>query len=239
VWLDKRRRRVIYRSMPSRRALLAVVLGACAPHVRPPAGPPLAPEHALTVAAESWHTDLCLPTRSLIGTPLAPVTAGVVAAPAFAFGFGLESWMRADRPGLAEAFEALGSGPAVVSVRALRGAVPPGAEEEVPLRLPAGGIAAIAAFIAGQIVGPLPPAPPPGAGMLLLPSSIPYSLRFTCNTWVMRALAEGGLPVPVDGIILRRQAMAALRAEAARQAAGTDPTGQGTADRAERAMVRP
>jgi hypothetical protein len=224
--------------MPSRRALLAVVLGACAPPQMLPAGPPLVAEHALTVAAESWHTDLCLPARSLIGTPLAPVTAGAPAAPAFAFGFGLESWMRADRPGLAEALEALGSGPAVVSVRALQGAVPPGAEEEVPLRLPASGIAAIAGFVAGQIVGPLPPAPPPAAGMLILPSTIPYSLRFTCNTWVMRALAEGGLPVPVDGIILRRQAMAAIRAEAARQAAGVHRAAPGSADRTPSRIAR-
>ena len=35
-------------------------------------------------------------------------------AAAFSFGFALESWMRADRPGLTEAFEALTGGVAVV-----------------------------------------------------------------------------------------------------------------------------
>jgi hypothetical protein len=63
------------------------------------------------------------------------------------------------------------------------------------------------------------PAPAPGGGWLLLPARTPYSLGFTCNTWVMQALARAGLPVPVAGIRLRGEAMAALRAEAARQAA--------------------
>jgi hypothetical protein len=58
----------------------------------------------------------------------------------------------------------------------------------------------------------------PAAGtLLLIPSTLPYSLDFTCNTWVMRALAEAGLPVA--GTCLRTTAMAAARAEAARQQA--------------------
>ena len=203
--------------MHSRRAILsATLLGACAtPRA---AAPPLGAE-ALIVAAEAWHTDLCLPASALPGTPLAPVAAQAPRAAGFAFGFGLEAWMRAARPGSAQALGALGGGPAVVSVRALAGAVPAGAEEQVALRLPEGGTAAIAAFIAGQVAGPLPPAPASGA-WLLVPSRLPYSLGFTCNTWVMQALAEAGLPVPVAGIRLRGAAMAAVRAEAARQAAG-------------------
>ena len=202
--------------MPARRAILAAaLLGACTAPRQP--APRLGAE-ALVVAAEAWHTDLCLPAAALAGTPLSPVAARAPRARAFAFGFGLEAWMRTARPGSAEALSALGGGPAVVSVRALAGAVPPGAEEEVALRLPAGGTAAIAAFVAGQVAGPLPPAPASGA-WLLVPSRLPYSLGFTCNTWVMRALAEAGLPVPVAGIRLRGSAMAALRAEATRQAA--------------------
>lgn len=202
--------------MPTRRAILsAALLGACAAPRAP--APPLGAE-AVIVAAESWHTDLCLPAAALAGSPLAGLAAGAPAAPGFAFGFGLEAWMRAARPGSAEGLAALGGGPAVVSVRALAGPVPPGAEEQVALRLPAGGTAAILAFIAGQLAGPVPGAPASGA-LLLLPSRLPYGLGFTCNTWVMRALAEAGLPVPVAGIRLRGEAMAALRAEAARQAA--------------------
>nr|WP_246523434.1 DUF2459 domain-containing protein [Neoroseomonas eburnea] len=177
----------------------------------------------MKVAAESWHTDLCLAARTVRAGPLAPFAAEAPGAPTFAFGFGLESWMRAERPGSGEALAALGGGSALVSVRALSGPVPPGAEESVTLRLPEGGLAAIVAFIAGQVDPPLPPAPPSGA-WLLVPSRLRYAPDFTCNTWVMRALAVAGLPVPVTGIRLRGAAMAALHAEAARQAA----TGRGS-----------
>jgi hypothetical protein len=201
---------------PRRALLLAALPGACAAPTAPPA-PVLGTERVL-LAAESWHIDLCLPGAALRAGPLAPLAAEAPAAQAFALGFGLEAWMRAERPGSAEALGALAGGPAVVSVRALAGPAPPGAEESVALRLPPGGTAAIAAFVAGQVGPPLPAAPAAG-GWLLLPSHLPYSVGFTCNTWVMRALAEAGLPVPVAGIRLRGAAMAALRAEAARQAA--------------------
>jgi hypothetical protein len=151
------------------------------------------------------------------GGALAPFAAAAPAAGGFAFGFGLESWMRADRPGLAEALGALGGGPAVVSVRATPGAVPPGAQEILPLHLPPGGAAAIAAFILGSLAAP-PAAAPPGGGWLLLPARARYTLGFTCNTWVMAGLAAAGLPVPVQGIRLRGEAMAALRRVAARTA---------------------
>jgi len=202
--------------MPSRRTLmLALLPAACA---APPVSAPLPlGSRGLKVAAESWHTDLCLPAAEVLRGPLGPVAAEAAGAAAFAFGFGLESWMRAARPGSAEALGALAGGPAVVSVRALAGPVPPGAEEAVPLRLPEGGHLAIARFVAGQMEGGLPPAPASGA-MLLVPSRLRYTLDLTCNTWVMRALSEAGLPVPVSGIRLRGEAMTAIRAEAARQA---------------------
>lgn len=211
--------------MQTRRAILSTaLLGACAapdPGIgaAPPtaAGPAPLSAEALLVAAESWHTDLCLPGPWLRAGPLALFARDAPGAAAFAFGFGLESWMRAVRPGSAEMLGAMAGGPAVVSVRALPGPAPPGAEEAVALRLPAGGLAAIAAFILDQLPGPLAPAPP-GGGWALLPSARRYSLGFTCNTWVMAALAAGGLPVPVTGIRFRGEAMAALRAEAARQA---------------------
>jgi hypothetical protein len=202
--------------MPSRRLLLPGLLAACA--APPPRPAPALSGEAAWVAAEAWHLDLCLPAGALGGGPLAPVAAGAPWAAAFAFGFGLEAWMRAARPGSGEALGALTGGPAVVSVRALAGPVPGSAEESLALRLPAGGTAAIAAFVTGQ-VAQLPPADPRG-GQVLVPSRLPYSLGFTCNTWVMRALAEAGLPVPVAGIRLRGEAMAALRAEQARQAGG-------------------
>ena len=203
--------------IPRRAVLAASLAGACA---APGAVPPRRPfgEDILTVAAESWHTDLCLPGPAVRGSPLAPFAATATTAQAFAFGFGLEAWMRAERPGSGDALAALGGGAALVSVRALPGTVPPGAEEALPLRLPEGGLAAIIGFIAGQVDPPLPPAPASGA-WLLVPSRLRYSLGFTCNTWVMQALAEAGLPVPVAGIRFRAEAMAALRAEAARQAA--------------------
>lgn len=203
--------------MVPRRAVLVLPLAACSARApdRPP--PPLSAERAI-IAAESWHTDLCLPAAALRGGPLGPALAAAPGAQGLAMGFGLEAWMRAERPGLAEGIGALTGGPAVVSFRVLWAAVPPGAEESVQLRLPAGGTAAIEAFVAGQIDGPPPPAPPSGR-LLLVPSRLPYSLNFTCNTWVMRALAQTGLPVPAAGIRLRGATMAAVRAEAARQAA--------------------
>lgn len=201
--------------MPPRRALIVAGLaGACAPPRPRPAAPGLSAE-AVAVAAEAWHTDLCLPVAALRPGPLAPLAPAW--ARALAFGFGLDAWMRADRPGVAEMLGALAGGPAVVSVRALSADLPPGAEEAVALRLPEGGSMAIIRFVAGQLAGP-PAAAPAGGALLLLPSRLRYTLAFTCNTWVMRALAEGGLPVPVDGIRLRGEAMAALRAEARRQA---------------------
>jgi hypothetical protein len=212
--------------MTPRRSLLAsALLGACAAPVPAPPLPLLAPG-GIAVAAEAWHTDLCLPAALLRAGPLAPFAAAAPAAQGFAFGFGLESWMRADRPGLTEALGALSGGPAVVSVRATPGLLPPGAEEGVALRLPPGGAEAIAAFILGSIAAPPEPAPP-GGTWLLLPARRRYALGFTCNTWVMEALAAAGLPVPAAGIRLRGEAMAALRAEAQRQgvAPGTSRPG--------------
>jgi hypothetical protein len=203
--------------LPRRPLLASVLLGACAlPGT--PRPPPALGADGVQVAAEAWHTDLCLPAAVVRAGPLAPLATGVPFATGFAFGFGLEPWMRADRPGFTEALGAITGGPAVVSVRATDGALPAGAEESVALRLPAGGVAAIEGFILDSIAAPLAPAPP-GGGWLLLPARRRYSLGFTCNTWVMQALAEAGLPVPVAGVRLRGEAMAALRAEAARQAA--------------------
>jgi len=202
--------------MTPRRPLLAsALLGACAAPGPGAPLPVLGPDR-IAVAAEAWHTDLCLPAAMLRGGPLAPLADGAPLAQGFAFGFGLEDWMRADRPGFTEALGAIAGGPAVVSVRATAGALPPGAEESVSLRLPGGGVDALAAFIRRSIAGPLAAAPP-GGPWLLLPAGRRYSLGFTCNTWVMEALAQAGLPVPVRGIRLRGEAMAALRAEAARQ----------------------
>ena len=199
--------------MPSRRALLAAgLVGACT--TPEPAPVPLSAE-SVTVSAESWHTDLCLAANTLSAGPLAPLVPAAPMADAFALGFGLESWMRADRPGSAEALSALSGGPAVVSIRALAGPLPPGSEETVTLRLPVGGQAAIATFVADQLTEPLTVRP--GGGWTLLRSRLRYSLDFTCNTWVLQALAAAGLPVPVTGIRFRGVTMATLRREALRQ----------------------
>jgi hypothetical protein len=201
--------------LPRRAILSTAMLGAC---VAPPPRPdplPLSPE-ALLVAAESWHLDLCLPAVAVRAGPLAPFGGAAPLAQGFAIGFGLESWMRAARPGSGEALGAIAGGPAVLSIRALPGAMPPGAEDSVSLRLPAGGLAAIARFILSDLAAPPAPAPA-GGGWLLMPATRRYSLGFTCNTWVMAALAATGLPVPVSGIRFRGEAMEALRAEAARQ----------------------
>ncbi len=202
--------------IPRRPLLASALLGACAaPGTTAPAAP--LGQARIAVAAEAWHTDLCLPAAMLRAGPLAPFAALAPGAQGFAFGFGLEAWMRAGRPGLAEAVGAVTGGPAVVSVRATQGPLPPGAEESVALRLPEGGAGALQAFLLGELAAP-PAAAPPGGGWLLLPARRRYTLGFTCNTWVMAALAQAGLPVPVAGIRLRGEAMAALRAEAARQA---------------------
>ncbi len=203
--------------MVPRRIFVSAVLGACAAPGPENSPAPLSSD-AVLVAAESWHTDLCLPVAAVLAGPLAPLVRDAAATPVLAFGFGLEAWMRAARPGSAEGLAAIGGGPAVVSVRALAGPMPPGAEESVPLRLPTGGFVAIADFIMGQLDAPLVPAPL-GGPWLLLASTRRYSLGFTCNTWVMAGLAAAGLPVPVAGIRFRGEAMSALRLEAARQSA--------------------
>jgi hypothetical protein len=61
--------------MPSRRAALALPIAACGGGA-PPAGPPpaLSAETAI-IAAEAWHTDLCLPAAALREGPLSPVLA--------------------------------------------------------------------------------------------------------------------------------------------------------------------
>nr|WP_255568917.1 DUF2459 domain-containing protein [Neoroseomonas alba] len=188
------------------------MVGACT--TPEPAPVPLSGE-SVTVSAESWHTDLCLAANTLSAGPLAPLVPAAPMADAFGLGFGLESWMRADRPGSAEALSALSGGPAVVSIRALAGPLPPGSEEAVTLRLPSGGQAAIAAFVADQLTEPL--IVQPGGGWTLLRSRLRYSPDFTCNTWVLQALATAGLPVPAAGIRLRGVTMAALRRELLRQ----------------------
>jgi hypothetical protein len=206
--------------MLTRRSALGLAAGltaACGVQVPDPGtAAPLGAER-VTIAAVSWHVDLCLPADAVKRGALAKLAGGAPQAAAFAFGFGLEAWMRAEHPDWRTGIGAVFGGPAVVSVRATDGAVPPGTEEQVALRLPAGGHQRIAAFIAGQIPGNPPPAPADGA-VLLMPSTLPYSLDFTCNTWVMRALARAGLPVPVAGVTRRSTAMAMVLEEAARQA---------------------
>lgn len=202
--------------IPRRAILPTALLAACAlPEAAPRPRPALSAD-GLLVAADAWHSELCLAAPVVRAGPLASCARDAPAAKAFAFGFALESWMRAAQPGLAEAFEALGGGPGVIVVRALPDLVPAGTAAAVPLRLPAGGQGAIAAFVMAQLAAPLPPAPPGGA-FLLVPAARRYSLDFTCNTWVMAALAAAGLPVPVQGIRLQVDVMDALRAEAARQ----------------------
>lgn len=199
--------------MPPRRALLAAGLaGACATPA-PPA--PVLSAETVTVSAEAWHTDLILPAHALAAGPLAPLVRAAPGAAGFALGFGLESWMRAERPGSGEALSALSGGPAVVSIRALAGPLPPGAEEAVTLRLPQGGRDAIARFVADQLAEP--PWARPDGGWTLLGSRLRYRPGFTCNSWVMQALALAGLPVPVAGMRFRGETMAALRREAVRQ----------------------
>lgn len=195
--------------MPSRRAVLAAGLAGACTTAAPPPGPPLS-EEAVTVSAAAWHTELCLAAGVLATGPLGALPAMVPTAAAFSFGFGLERWMRADRPESAEALSALSGGAAVVAIRALGGPVPPDSEEQVTLRLPAGGQVAMMRFVAGQLLDP--PALRTDGGATLLRSRLRYSLDFTCNTWVLRALAEAGLSVPVAGMRFRGETMAALRA---------------------------
>ncbi len=99
------------------------LLAACAG--APPRPAPTLSEEVRWIAAEAWHLDLCLPAGSLAGGPLAPVAGGAPWAAAFAFGFGLEAWMRAARPGSGEALGALSGGPAVVRSARFQAPSPP------------------------------------------------------------------------------------------------------------------
>jgi hypothetical protein len=65
---------------------------------------------------------------------------------------------------------------------------------------------------------PVRPSPSPGTGLRLVHSVIAHSLSFIFDIWVMRALAEAVLPIPVGEVLLQHRAITAARVKAALQA---------------------
>jgi hypothetical protein len=180
-----------------RRALLAAAgLAGCATPPRP-AGPLPGPPSAFVLLAEfAWHTEVLMPG----------------AGPGWlSWGFGARDFFTSPDPGLPEFLAALTPGPAAIVVT-------PRATPDRIVALPVGAeaLAAIHSFLESELSRdaagrPVPIAPGFSPGGMFYEARRRYSLAYTCNSWTMDALAAGGIPVRVRGVLTAADAMAEAR----------------------------
>jgi hypothetical protein len=146
------------------------------------------------------------------------------------FGYGKRTFMTAQADRASEYLLGPFPGPAVIETVGLR-SLPPaayGPEGMVALALPAGGAAALSAFIWNDFARDRTGAPRlvgPGRydGSRFYDAVSGYNLAHTCNTWIADALHEAGLPIQSDGVVFSGQAMSRVdRAAAAQCSAAMD-----------------
>lgn len=164
-----------------------------------------------------WHTEIQLPVlpEEPLGRLLAP---WFPAGGRLGFGFGERAYFTNPAPQFADMLRAARPGEAALVVDAGEAAGHAG-RQAVTLPLPEAMRAALAETLAGEFEREAA-----GSGgarridaTLLRPEGHffaarrPYSLSYTCNTWTLQMLAEAGLPVRWQGVILASGAMAEAR----------------------------
>ena len=181
------------------------------------------------VVSNGWHAGIVI-ARADLPQGVMPEAAEFADLAFLEFGWGDREYYPSRSPTIAMAFAAgLGANPAVIHLVGL--ARPPDGDagnEVVRLTLTPAGFAAMIGGIdatfdrrAGE------PAERVASG--LAPRSTFYaaqgrfSLVNTCNTWVARQLAAGGVPVAGDGVVTAGQLMGLLRSVPGAVASGAPP----------------
>ena len=178
--------------------------------------------------SRGWHADIAVPAGELSGG-LAVFRGIFPGARTIVFGYGKRTFMTARADRLSEYLLGPFPGPAVIEVFALSTTAEQayGTAGLVTLALPAGGAAALSAFIWDdldrdrqdhlRLVGP-------GlfAGSLFYAARSGYALSHTCNTWAAQALHAAGLPVAAEGVVFSGQVMERAESAALRCGALSD-----------------
>jgi hypothetical protein len=201
-----------------------LVLSACALPAAPCAPPPNA--NIVWVLSRGWHTQIGLTADELTGG-LARFRQIYPGMRAIMFGYGKRTFMTARADRASEYLLGPFPGPAVIETVGLR-ALPQaayGPDGMVALALPAGGAAALSAFIWNDIARDHTGAPRlvgPGRyeGSRFYDAVSGYNLAHTCNTWIADALHAAGLPVSGAGVVFSGQAMSRADQAAAAQCHG-------------------
>jgi hypothetical protein len=194
---------------------LAALPGGCARPDLAGCGPAL-DRAGLWVVDRGWHTEIALPARAVSG-PLSALLAGFPGVATLLFGFGQRDFVLAPRGDLGTWLAAPFPGPAAIEVTALR-ALPPGAVAAplTALPLPPDGAAALCGFLWDSLAEAGAAVPRPIAqsafGSQFYAARQGYSLAYTCNRWVAEGLAQAGLPVRAERVVLASQLLDHLAA---------------------------
>ena len=198
---------------------LALLTPACSvPGPLPPPG-----DAVVYVAERGWHTDITLPVEEIVG-PLAVLKQGLPGVRFLTFGFGERQFLMDRSTSVGTMLSALLPSQSALLMTALR-ATPElafGQPNVVVLHVSRAGLERIEASIWREFERS-----PAGAPVLLAegpyPGSVFYAARdtyhalYTCNTWTAEILRDGGLPMPVTGVLFSGQVMGSARRIGARQ----------------------
>jgi len=162
---------------------------------------------AVYIVTEGWHVEIGLPANELKG-PLATYRNVFPGAATVMFGYGKRSFMTGtavDR--LGGYLAGLIPGASTIEVSALTTTPPDafGPSITTTLALPPGGAEAISNFIWRDLETDTVGAPRlievrDERHSLLYGAKSQYDINHTCNTWVVAALAAGGLPISSTGV---------------------------------------
>jgi hypothetical protein len=174
---------------------------------------------------QSWHTGLIIDRAALLAAGLPPEAADFPGVPYLEFGWGDRAYYMSPDPTLWLTLNAaLAPTPAVLHIepRAYPGVS--AAREILVMDLSSSGFTGLASAISetvdrrsAPVARPIAYGRSPGARFYKARGS--FHLFNTCNTWIARVLAAGGLAVNPDGVVtavdLMRQARVATQARAA------------------------
>lgn len=169
------------------------------------------------VITHGWHTDLALPAATLEGR-LARLRRVYPGARTLIFGFGNRIFARLRDRGPDIWAEALLPMRGAIVVTAIS-TTPELAYDaahvtRLPLPLPAGGDAALSAYLWNALAQAASGQPRllgagPYRGSVVYAATTRYSLIYTCNSWTIDGLRAAGLPVATGGVVfagrVRRQ----------------------------------
>ena len=219
--------------LPSRRGFLCASLpmlaglAACATTPAPPPLPAPMSGHdgrRVHLVRQSWHTGLVIERAALLAAGTLPETADFPGLPCLELGWGDRAYYMSSDPTVwLTLHAALAPTSAVLHIEPRACPAGSAARERLAMDFSPGGFTALALAISetvdrrsAPVAKPIARGRAPGARFYEARGS--FHLFNTCNTWVARVLAAGGLPIDPDGVVtagdLRRRARAATPARA-------------------------